>query len=71
MWTEICNPHIKTGVNVEHTQYLIINEILGLIYETNVRQKSERTLVSTQNLEFINMDVSSGYDQISHLGPHL
>ncbi len=69
MWTEMCNPHIKTGVNVEHTQY--INEILGLIYETNVRQKSERTLISTQNLEFINMDLSGGYDQISHLGPHL
>ncbi len=39
--------------------------ILGLIYETNVRPKFGRTVVSTQNLEFINMDVSGGYDQIS------
>ncbi len=38
---------------------------LGLIYETNVRPKFGRTVVSTQNLEFINMDVSGGYDQIS------
>ncbi len=38
---------------------------LGLIYETNVRLKFGRTVVSTQNLEFINMDVSGGYDQIS------
>ncbi len=40
---------------------------MGLIYEMNVWQKSGRTVVSTQNLEFINMDVSSGYDQISRL----
>ncbi len=39
--------------------------IVGLIYETNVRPKFGRTVVSTQNLEFINMDVSGGYDQIS------
>ncbi len=39
--------------------------ILGLIYETNVRQKIGHTVVSTQNLEFIDMDVSGGYDQIS------
>ncbi len=38
---------------------------MGLIYETNVRPKFGRTVVSTQNLEFINMDVSGGYDQIS------
>ncbi len=38
---------------------------LGLISETNVRPKIGRTVVSTQNLEFINMDVSGGYDQIS------
>ncbi len=38
---------------------------VGLIYETNVRPKIGRTVVSTQNLEFINMDVSGGYDQIS------
>ncbi len=38
---------------------------MGLIYETNVRPKIGRTVVSTQNLEFINMDVSGGYDQIS------
>ncbi len=38
---------------------------MGLIYETNVRPKFERTVVSMQNLEFINMDVSVGYDQIS------
>ncbi len=41
--------------------------ILGLIYETNVWQKIGCTVVSTQNLEFINMDVSGGYDQISRL----
>ncbi len=35
---------------------------MGLIYETNVRPKFGRTVVSTQNLEFINMDVSGGYD---------
>ncbi len=40
---------------------------MGLIYETNVWQKSGRTVVSTQNLEFFNMDVSGGYDQISRL----
>ncbi len=38
---------------------------LGLIYETNVRPKFGHMVVSTQNLEFINMDVSGGYDQIS------
>ncbi len=38
---------------------------LGLIYETNVRPKIGRTVVSTQKLEFINMDVSGGSDQIS------
>ncbi len=40
---------------------------MGLIYETNVRPKIGRTVVSTQNLEFINMDMSGGYDQISRL----
>ncbi len=30
---------------------------LGLIYETNVRPKFERTVVSTQNLEFININL--------------
>ncbi len=30
---------------------------MGLIYETNVRPKIGRTVVSTQNLEFINMEV--------------
>ncbi len=40
---------------------------MGLIYETNVRQKSGRTVVSTQYLELINKDVSSGYNQISRL----
>ncbi len=39
--------------------------IKSIIYETNVRPKIGRTVVSTQNLEFINMDVSGGYDQIS------
>ncbi len=38
-------------------------DIMGLIYETNVRPKFGRTVVSTQNLEFI--QVSGGYDQIS------
>ncbi len=50
----------------EHKQYLqscstqssMQMEILGLIYEMNVRPKIGRTVVSTQNLEFINMDVS-------------
>ncbi len=40
-------------------------QILGLIYETNVQPKIEHKVFSTQNLEFINMDVSGGYDQIS------
>ncbi len=31
------------------------------------QQKSGRTVVSTQNLELINMDVSGGYDRISRL----
>ncbi len=44
---------------------LIFLESMGLIYETNVRPKIGRTVVSTQNLEFINMDVSGGYEQIS------
>ncbi len=35
-------------------------------YETNVRPKIGRTVISTQNLELINMDVIGGYDQISH-----
>ncbi len=39
---------------------------VGLIYETNVRPKIGHMVVSAQNLEFINMDVSGGYDQISH-----
>ncbi len=34
---------------------------VGLIYETNVRP----SIVSTQNVELIDMDVSGGYDQIS------
>ncbi len=38
---------------------------MGLIYEMNVRPKIGRTVVSTQNLEFINMDVGGGFDQIS------
>ncbi len=32
-------------------------------------QKIGRTVVSMQNLDLINMDMSSGYDQISCLGP--
>ncbi len=42
-----------------------VGDTVGLIYETNVRPKCGRKVVSTQNLEFINMDVSGGYDQIS------
>ncbi len=41
---------------------------MGLIYETNVRPKIGHTVISTQNfffVEFINMDVSGGWDQIS------
>ncbi len=57
--------------NYEHTKFCrqlnheTIKKAMGLIYETNVRPKFGRTVVSTQNLEFINMDVSGGYDQIS------
>ncbi len=40
----------------------LLRKTVGLIYETNVRPKFGRTVVSTQNLEFINMDVSGGYD---------
>ncbi len=41
---------------------------MGLIYETNVRPKIVYAIfavVSMQNLEFINIDVNGGYDQIS------
>ncbi len=38
----------------------------SLIYQTSIQQKIGRTVISTQNLEFINMDVSGGCDQISH-----
>ncbi len=38
---------------------------VGLIYETNVQPKNGYAVVCTRNLEFINMDVSGGYDQIS------
>ncbi len=38
---------------------------MDLIYKTNIHKKIERAVVSMQNLEFINMDVSGGYDQIS------
>ncbi len=38
---------------------------VGIIYETNVRQKIGPTVFSTQNLELINMDMSGGYAQIS------
>ncbi len=34
--------------------------IKSIIYETNVRPKIGRTVISTQNLELINMDVSGG-----------
>ncbi len=39
--------------------------IKSIIYETNVRPEIGRMVISIQNLEFINMDVSGGYDQIS------
>ncbi len=52
--------------NIPVTCQLFTKEnTMGLIYETNVRPKFECTVVSMQNLEFINMDVSGGYDQIS------
>ncbi len=35
---------------------------MGLIYETNLRPKIEPMVVSMQNLEFINMDVSGGFE---------
>ncbi len=53
--------------NVSFMDVIIVLLTVGLIYETNVRPKIGRTVVSTQNLEFINMDVSGGYDQISRL----
>ncbi len=31
---------------------------MGLIYEMKIRPKIGRTVISTQNVEFINMDVS-------------
>ncbi len=37
----------------------------GDIYETNLRPEIVHTVVSTQNLEFINLDISGDYDQIS------
>ncbi len=49
----MCQPHDDSEV------------LWSLIYETNVRPKIGRTVVSAQNLEFINMDMSGGYDQIS------
>ncbi len=66
-----------TYINKKHCQASMVEDVytlnvciqsaktMGLIYETNVRPKFGRTVVSTQNLEFINMDVSGGYDQIS------
>ncbi len=50
-------------LNHDHQCKLI--ELMGLIYETNVRPKIGHMVISTQNLEFINMDVFGGYDQIS------
>ncbi len=38
---------------------------LGLIYKTNIQQKSVYKTVSTHNLELFNMDMRGGYDQIS------
>ncbi len=38
---------------------------MGLIYETNLRPEFGRMVISKQSLEFINMDVSGDYDQIS------
>ncbi len=55
---------VKCVHNVDMFTYCSL-VTMGLIYETNVRPKIGRTVVSTQNLEFINMDVSGGYDQIS------
>ncbi len=41
--------------------------ILGLIYGKNVWLEIGCAVVSMQNLEFINMGMSDGYDQISRL----
>lgn len=38
---------------------------MGLIYEMDLWQKTGRMVVSTQNLAFINVVMSGGYDQIS------
>ena len=40
-------------------------DTMAQIYQTNVRQKTGRTITSTQNPAFINMHVNVGYDQIS------
>ena len=41
-----------------------IHVTVALIYETNVRQKTGRTVIPMQSSAFINLDVSVGYDQI-------
>ncbi len=61
-WTKTFSRVLRTS---DWAEGLPSNKTMGLIYETNVRPKFGRTVVSTQNLEFINMDVSGGYDQIS------
>ncbi len=52
-------------VKFTKNKHCVLLQSVGLIYETNVRPKFGRTVVSTPNLELINMDVSGGYDQIS------
>lgn len=42
--------------------------IMALIYQTSLRQNSGCTLISTHRSVFIDLDVSIGYDQISHQG---
>jgi len=40
------------------------SDTVALIYETNVLQKTGRTVISTQSSAFIKVDVNGGYDQI-------
>lgn len=39
---------------------------VALIYQTNIHQSSGRTLISAHTLIFTSLDMSVGYDQISH-----
>ncbi len=55
-----------TILYVRLLKHLVSTITLALIYETNVGQKTGRTVISTQSSAFINMDVSRGNEQTSH-----